>query len=688
MTSFLAALRSRSLVGRVGLTFALIFCVFVAVGVLLWHATGLLSDALEEEAEHEDPLVASAYQMAISALGSGKSVREYLDRPSPLHRARRDQYDAEFQRNLDIFRSLAETEQERSLGYRAAVIYKSYASLGLHLMSTQDRLAKLYDDLTLALERAEHALYAVTDEHNSGATHLLGDHAIFFAALKLQVDVSRALAVVAMETTPHAASGEESRVALFEELHEHYEDLATTIKQSEDVPPTILALRDTLQSTVDGTNRAHDLKQRISGHLLDLDQYNGRISAILTTELAQVIEQTESSSDAEADEALQSTYVMLLVLGAFILLIGPLLTFLFARAIMRPVRDLAVYTEAIGEGRFDRPRLPRSSAEFEHLGTKLSEMAGTLKHAHEALREANVNLERQVAERTSELRSTNHRLELELEQRRAIERDLRVASQQAQAANRAKSTFLATMSHELRTPLNAVLGFSEILKEQLFGSLGNEKYLGYASDIHGAGTHLLQVINDILDVSRIELGEMRLDDKTVDPNRLLDSVATMIGWRAKRQGVAFAIDYPADLPQVRGDPVRLKQVLINLVDNAIKFTPKGGTVTLGARVTEAAELELSVTDSGIGMAPAHLETAFELFGQVDNGLERRAEGVGLGLPLARRLTELHGGRLDVRSTLGEGTCATVTLPATDNHAGRADTAAAPRTKPSLIARSS
>jgi signal transduction histidine kinase len=218
------------------------------------------------------------------------------------------------------------------------------------------------------------------------------------------------------------------------------------------------------------------------------------------------------------------------------------------------------------------------------------------------------------------------------------------------------------MSHELRTPLNAIIGFSEVIISKTLGPLGPEVYDGYVRDINASGVHLLEIINDILDLSKAEAGHLELVEDWVDVDAAIAASVRLLRPRAEQAGVALDVEVQLDLPLLYGDERKLKQILINLLSNAVKFTPQGGSVRVEAGPDLAGGLFIRVVDTGIGMAAEEIPKALEPFRQIDNRLARKYDGTGLGLPLTAAMLRLHGGALTIESVPGAGTTATASFP--------------------------
>ena len=319
---------------------------------------------------------------------------------------------------------------------------------------------------------------------------------------------------------------------------------------------------------------------------------------------------------------------LLLLLG---LVPAVLASVLLVRRMLTPLRALQAGAARIGEGALDQRIEVRTGDEIETLADQFNAMAAQLKESY-------ADLEQKVEDRTREVEEKS--------------RELAQASQH-------KSEFLANMSHELRTPLNAIIGFSEVLTERMFGEL-NERQEEYLNDILSSGRHLLSLINDILDLSKVEAGQMELELGTFSLVEALDNGLTMIRERAGNHGIDLSLDVDPALDLIEADERKVKQVVFNLLSNAVKFTPDGGQVDVSARIVDGG-VQVAVRDSGIGIAPEDQAHLFEEFRQVGQS-ERRQEGTGLGLALVKRFVELHGGLITLESEVGAGSTFTFTLP--------------------------
>lgn len=274
-----------------------------------------------------------------------------------------------------------------------------------------------------------------------------------------------------------------------------------------------------------------------------------------------------------------------------------------------------------------------------------------------------INREIELAFDRDRLRSAQMQIAADRARLEETNRELLVSQETAAVANRARTQFLAHMSHELRTPLHAIIGFSELIQDQAPTKPGSPPIASYAADIWASGRHLLELINTVLDISKVESGTVTLAETVFPVADLARNSLVSVRGQAEARHIPIELLLPETTLRVLGDRTRLLQVLINLMSNAVKFTPDNGLITLTARVAASGELVFSVVDTGIGMTEPEIAIALEPFGQVDNTLSRSFEGTGLGLPLARKLTELHGGRLEVTSVKGKGTTVRVILPA-------------------------
>ena len=273
-----------------------------------------------------------------------------------------------------------------------------------------------------------------------------------------------------------------------------------------------------------------------------------------------------------------------------------------------------------------------------------------------------VRRERHLRGQIRELQETKARLEQQGRDMEEMTRRLRSARDEAERANRAKSEFLANMSHELRTPLNAIIGFSEMLESGYGGAL-SERQASYTKDIHDSGQHLLQIINNVLDMSKVEAGQYQLYEAAVDLRDVARASIAILSGRAREQGLSLELAIDPALPCVMADERTLRQVLLNLLSNAVKFTPHGGRVTVTGSVRPNGDLALHVQDTGIGIAAEALDLVMEPFRQANGSFSREYEGTGLGLTISKNFVELHGGKLAIESEVGAGTTVSVILPA-------------------------
>lgn len=314
-----------------------------------------------------------------------------------------------------------------------------------------------------------------------------------------------------------------------------------------------------------------------------------------------------------------------------------------------------------------------NDARRHQLDDQFDQFTLSLAHLHTNL---DALIDRQQAERELEdAQSTNTTLILSfsvlfilmlvgaLVMQRRHNRALVQSRQQAEQANKAKSEFLANMSHELRTPLNAILGFSEIMTHKIFGDLGARQYNDYALHINQSGKHLLDIINDILDLSKVEAGQVQLNEEFLDIGLLIADTNALVQNRASENGISIEVSIAPSARYVYADWRLLKQILLNLLSNAVKFTGQGGRISISTEMAPSGGLILKVTDDGVGMSQHELSLALTPFGQAGTTLTRSHEGTGLGLPLANTLMELHGGALIVQSEKGEGTTAMMCFPA-------------------------
>lgn len=324
------------------------------------------------------------------------------------------------------------------------------------------------------------------------------------------------------------------------------------------------------------------------------------------------------------------------------------------------IAALSIKTERpSAEGRAGAREVELHDGRVLQLNERFTGDGGTVVTAADVTAIRRQEVERQRA--ADSLRATVDQLEASQEKLSLLARKYEIAMTRAEAANQAKSEFLANMSHELRTPLNAINGFSEIMAGEMFGPLGDARYKGYAADILKSGQHLLSLINDILDMAKIEAGKMTLHYEAVDLTEVCEDAIRLMRGKAQDSGLSLTLE-AADLPEVEADYRGLKQVMLNLISNAVKFTPEGGSITVSVRSAAFERVRIAVTDTGIGIAPADLSRLAQPFEQVEGQHSKTTQGTGLGLALTKSLIELHGGQMLMESEPGVGTVVSFDIP--------------------------
>ena len=346
------------------------------------------------------------------------------------------------------------------------------------------------------------------------------------------------------------------------------------------------------------------------------------------------VEEPQSEAYAPLYASIKRTALLLVLFLA--LAVGT--SFLLARRLAKPIESIQTAAAKIGSGSLDERIDVRSNDELGALAEEFNQMAAQLQESY-------TSLELKVEERTRELEDALTKLDEK--------------SRQLEAASRHKSEFLANMSHELRTPLNAIIGFSQVLRDGMFGEV-NEKQEEYLDDILTSANHLLALINDVLDLSKVEAGQVELQVTPFSLMEALERGVSMVRERAMQEGIDVGLDANGGVDVIDGDERRIRQVIFNLLSNAVKFTPAGGTVDVRATQVDG-EVRISVADTGPGIAPEDVERIFEEFQQTDAGADQQ-EGTGLGLALSKRFVELHGGRIWVDSEPGKGSTFVFTLP--------------------------
>ena len=560
-----AALHRLSLAWKLRLTFGVFLAVLAVAGTIVGVSMTRLREGIEHAATSVLPLRDASFEMAINAVGSGLAVAKYLHRANPSDRARFEEDQQKLLIYLNQFLRLAETDRERALADRVRDLNTSYASIGRDMMAAKDEGLKAATELASLLQRADPIVdnFFAADQDKAGAgtaseprafaasDRLLDGKLAFLGAwLAIQNDIARLIAVPSSMAYADAGQRFAQIDGVVAELEAHATALAAAATKIERETPStsqIVALADLL---IEHARAIAEAERHIAADFALLIQHRSALDDVLDDGIQIARAAYMASSVTRAREDSHRIFILMIGLGAFLVVGGSAGTIYFARAVVRPTEALARYAEALGGHQYDTkapsPRVP----EFALL-------SGTMQAMARALKASRGELEDQIVNRTAQLLSANAALEQELADRRRIEAELRIVSEKALAASVSKTAFLANMSHELRTPLNAILGFSEIMERKLFGPLGDSRYAAYVADIHSSGQHFLRVINDVLDISRIELGAISLDERPVNPRELAAETQSIVWARAAQRDTRLTLEFDHPLVRLQADPLRL-----------------------------------------------------------------------------------------------------------------------------------
>lgn len=588
-------------------------------------------------ADYAEPLSAAAYEMEINAVESGLAVMKYVSRPDPAYRKRFADDQVEFQGWSEKMRGLALRIEHATLLKNVTEEYRRFVKMGQTVMDAKDRERAASGQFVNAIAALQQKLDALGARPFGESTK--GRQAAD-ALQHLRANLSELspfmLGYLEMGLEDASAEIEAHDGALILAVTRLRDTLSGTKSKAwaQQLEAQVQALAAAAKATIREHKVLHASIEPFLAQRRTIDD--------LLDERIQIISETIISEAKEGAAFELRLVFIVLAVCSIIVLPG---TFFVVRRLghefIAPVRELTAGAAKLAAAESEPAPLPvRSRDELGALTTLFNSAAATVWKARAQLAQANEKLEHDVAART---------------------KDLAAAVETAESANRAKSAFLANMSHELRTPLNAIIGFSDMLSRETFGPLGDKRYPEYAKLINESGAMLLDLINDVLDMSRIEANKFELHYEEISAADLIAGCVRLVSQRGVERGIEITQRIEPRELCLRADRRALKQILLNLLSNAVKFTRAGGRIAVEA-VAEGQSLRLSVRDNGIGIAADVLPRLARPFEQARNNPSRTHGGTGLGLALVKSLAELHGGNIELRSQEGHGTEVTVTLP--------------------------
>ena len=657
------ASRLSSITVRFGLLAAALIIWFALFGAIVWERLDTVWASVETIAGQVEPRSVAAYEMEINAIGTSLAVVKYLRSPDPEHMIRFEEDTADFWAFHQQYETLAETEEERGLADTMAGRFRDLQGLGQQIFINKDELVAEFLWLERVMAEIEGLVEAMPAHGVEAGTSLAGPAAMREVGVAME-GIEDTLAVAGWSSSMNSAAQIERMAdsvrAALSKLTGHM----ATGQEAAPAPETALARRLTESFTAfeDSLARFQDKADLLERNFARLVELRGALDDLLDNRIQRLTTADVTRAHHDIGRQLGAASTDLAALWGGGLAILALTMILLSSTVVLPIRRLAATAAAYGRGALDRRMGSSRRDEIGGLTRALDEMARNLLDAQRVLERANSKLERTVAERTRALVNANRGLEQELEARKIMMRQLRETTALAEAANRSKTAFLANMSHELRTPLNGILGLAEMIKLKVHGPLGNERYEEYLHDILDSGQQLLRHVNDVLEISNIELGQPEVAVADIDVgSAVVDSVAAAAA-AADRKGISVETDLPEGLPRILADRGRVEQVLGNLLENAVKFSPEGSRVTVSAREDGDEHVAVSVADNGSGMSDGEVETAMTLFGTEEPTCADSNRGLGLGLPLSKRLIEMQGGTLTIETEPGEGTTVRLRLP--------------------------
>lgn len=628
------------------LGFGFVILLSMVISLVSYNYVKKIDRKLRQIVSVEEPLEYAVLEMEINAGETARAVLDYVRELAPEHLEKLRDSEADFERFAAEFERLAETDEERRLGQEVAGLYEEFKVLGDEIVALADRRQGTLE----TFRRNAMEIDELIDEKIQKAidTTIPGGLKKWQAAAALNKHIDKSFAAIqgyVLHPNPALRREVENTEADFERFVALYRG---TKLSAEEAALLSQVERDFAEAVEAGT-QIITVADRLNTQLELFEAHLEGMDALLDDQIQPLIhaETVAAADDAKASTNQAALHLLVLTLGGIGIAIAA--AWVIHWSIVGPIRALVRGSEMIGDGNLDYRITIESRDEFGILAVAFNSMVEKLVRARQTVADGRAQLERKVADRTAELVG--------------LAEDLRVARDAARTADRAKSEFLASMSHELRTPLNAIIGFSEIISTEAFGPVGSVRYREYGSDILESGQHLLGLINDILDLSKIESGVDELHEDLIEIPQIVRSALNMMEHRAEQDGIKLQLELADQLPVLRADERKLKQILVNMLSNAVKFTKTGGKVTLKAWCRKDSGHVFQIVDTGIGIAPEDIPKALSRFGQVDGDLNRQYEGTGLGLPLSKALVEIHAGVFDLQSKVGVGTTITLRFPA-------------------------